>query len=240
MNKPKEYEDEEKVYLIKDCNIDENNFFCGFDDNEELPDNIDILDEIHQIENLPNILHVKEDLEINYNLDGNQNEINDISFNSQDFCKMDNIYLFANEKTEIPIKKSRKKIDLNKTPIPIFECIYCSNEQVVFKHMSNEILSDNYLYNCSWNDLKNINMIVSTYLIYNLATNQEVKKLVNLVVNYSEYINKFFNYKNSREFLKNYTAVNSEKYTPSLKFKYISFENTMTFFFKNTSILFLI
>ena len=29
MNKPKEYEDEVKVYLIKDCNIDENNFFCG-------------------------------------------------------------------------------------------------------------------------------------------------------------------------------------------------------------------
>lgn len=42
-------------------------------------------------------------------------------------------------------KKKRNKEDLNKTPIPIFSCIYCSNESIAFDHLSRTIISDKYL-----------------------------------------------------------------------------------------------
>lgn len=153
---------------------------------------------------------------------------------------------FANEKNS-QVKK--KKIDLDKTPLPIFACIYCSNENVVFTHMSNEIISDKYLYNCSLQDLKNINLIVSTYFVFNLAAslNPQVKSLVNLVLNYSEYLSHLNPLEKSKQFIKNYadklkenseSTENSENfpYKPVLKYRFFCTENTMmTFFFKNTS-----
>lgn len=42
-------------------------------------------------------------------------------------------------------KKKRNKEDLNKTPLPIFSCIYCSNESIAFDHLSRTIISDKYL-----------------------------------------------------------------------------------------------
>jgi len=143
--------------------------------------------------------------------------------------------------------RKKKKIDLNKTPLPVFACIYCSNENVVFKHMTNEIISDKYLYNCGPQNLKNINIIVSTYFVYDLpaSVNAEIKSLVNLILNYSEYFSKIHPLKNSKEFIKNYFAnkfikdqANSENaaYKPLLKYRFFCTENTMmTFFFKNTS-----
>jgi len=138
-------------------------------------------------------------------------------------------------------RKSRKKIDLDKTPLPIFACIYCSNENVVFKHMINEILSDKYLHNCSRNDLKNVNILVSTYFVYNLTSvNLEIKSLVKLILNYSEYLVKLYSIKNSEDYIKNYTERSIEKkeiFKPLLKYRFVCTENTMmTFFFKNTSI----
>lgn len=142
--------------------------------------------------------------------------------------------------------RKKKKIDLNKTPLPIFACIYCSNENVVFKHMSNEIISGKYLYNCSPQDLKNINIIVSTYFVYNLTAslNTQIKGIVNLILNYSEYISNMHLLKNSKELIKNYANKQQENkenhdnstYKPMLKYRFFCTENTMmTFLFKNTS-----
>ena len=115
--------------------------------------------------------------------------------------------------------------------------------------MSNELISDKYLYNCSPQDLKNINMIVSTYFVFNLvaSVNAQVKSLVNIVLNYSEYLTQFHPMENSKQFIKNYaekiqleadSAESSDNYSykPILKYRFFCTENTMmTFFFKNTS-----
>ena len=42
-------------------------------------------------------------------------------------------------------KKIRTKEDLNNTPLPVFECLYCAKEKIVFQHLINEIISDKYL-----------------------------------------------------------------------------------------------
>ncbi len=162
--------------------------------------------------------------------------LNNDNLNSVNDKKQNNKKLAEKAKKDEK-KKSRKKIDLDKTPLPIFACIYCSNENVVFRHMSNEIISDKYLYNCSWFDLKNINIIVSNYFVYYLnSINKEIKSLVNLIINYSEYLNKFINIKNSKESLKKYAEENKENYKPLIKYRFFCNENTMmTFFFKNTS-----
>ena len=42
-------------------------------------------------------------------------------------------------------RKKIKKEDLDNIPIPIFACIYCSNEKVSFNHNINEILENKYI-----------------------------------------------------------------------------------------------
>ena len=54
-------------------------------------------------------------------------------------------------------KKIRTKDDLNNTPIPIFECIYCcSKVKIVFQHFINEILSNKYLLQTSIYDINDL------------------------------------------------------------------------------------
>ena len=50
-----------------------------------------------------------------------------------------------NRETKKKIKKKRTKEDLNNTPLPVFECLYCTNEKVVFQHFITENLSEKYL-----------------------------------------------------------------------------------------------
>lgn len=241
-NFPKMQEEEENFDNIendfKNINEFENNLnIVGQNSNNNLY--------IYNIENIENFNKFNTD-----KLDYDEDFIFEKNLNFENFNNNNdviNIHISDKRKKEAEKqkkeKKLRKKIDLNKTPLPIFECIYCSNEKVVFKHMINEIISDKYLYNCSWNDLKNINLIVSTYLIYNLASNTQLKNIVNLVINYSEYLNKFYSVNTAKEYIQNYahnlhSHPNSEqeKYKPNIKYRFICYENTMmTFFFKNTS-----
>jgi hypothetical protein len=133
----------------------------------------------------------------------------------------------------------RKKIDLNTTPIPLFECIYCSNEKIPFKYMSQNIISDKYLYNCSPIEYQNISIIISSFLIYNFARNYKINSIVNMIVNYTEYLNKSYQKNSSEQYLKAYSQnikKNEHKFKPYLKYKLQSADNnTMTLFFKNTS-----
>jgi len=171
----------------------------------------------------------------------NKNNINNRKSAKETFSKNSVLEKQENKNSVAKIKK--KKIDLNKTPLPIFACIYCSNEKVVFTHMCNEILSDKYLYNCSPQDLKNMNIIVSTYFVFNLSNsvNAEIKSLVNLILNYSEFLTKFNSTEKSKQFIRNYADKSTREreaasYKPMLKFRFFCTENTMiTFLFRNTS-----
>jgi len=84
-------------------------------------------------------------------------------------------------------KKSRiKKEELNNIPIPIFSCIYCSNEKVSFNHMIKENLEKKYYLLTSIYDIKKINKLLLN------------KNLPNLIIDNREYIKKYYKYKEAK------------------------------------------
>ena len=99
----------------------------------------------------------------------------------------------------MPIKKIKKE-DLDKIPLPIFSCIYCSNEYLSFNHLSNEIISNKYLLQTSKMDVKQLDFLISSQTkIYKDNVNN---KLLNLVINNSEYLKKFYTTDKIEEYFK--------------------------------------
>ena len=96
-------------------------------------------------------------------------------------------------------KKAKiKKEDLNNIPLPIFSCIYCSNEKISFNHMIKEILEKKYFLLTSVYDIENINKIL---------VNNNIQ---NLIVDNKEYIKKYFKYNESKIFLYNYEKIKNK------------------------------
>ena len=85
----------------------------------------------------------------------------------------------------MPLKKLKKE-DLDNIPLPIFECIYCSNEHVSFSHLSNEIISKKYLLQTSSWDMKQLEYLISFQPKIDKGDN--MNKLLNLIINNSEYL----------------------------------------------------
>ena len=99
----------------------------------------------------------------------------------------------------LPLKKIKKE-DLDKIPLPIFSCIYCSNEIVSFNHLSNEIISNKYLLQTSIIDLKQIDYLISFQLKNDKRDNDN--KLLDLVINNSEYLKNSYTMENIKEYFK--------------------------------------
>ena len=98
----------------------------------------------------------------------------------------------------MPLKKIKKE-DLDNIPIPIFSCIYCSNEYISFKHLSNEIISNKYLLQTSNFDLKQLDYLIS-FLSKIDRDNINNNKLLNLVLNHSEYLKLYYNIDKSKQY----------------------------------------
>ena len=94
--------------------------------------------------------------------------------------------LNTNNNNENKKTKKRTKDDLNNTPIPIFECLYCTNEKIVFQHFIKEILSDKYLLQTSIYDINDLDKFICNKRITNKDDKSE--KLLNLVIKNTEYI----------------------------------------------------
>ena len=82
-------------------------------------------------------------------------------------------------------KKKITKEDLDNIPIPIFSCIYCSNEKIVFTHFSNEIISEKYLYQTSIYDIEVLNKLIYQPLI---DKNEKNEKLLDIIIKNTEYL----------------------------------------------------
>ena len=125
--------------------------------------------------------------------DLNDDEISSrkISVNS---LKIDEISQITNQNNKFEIKKtSTKKItkeDLDNIPIPVFSCIYCSNETVSFKHFSQEILENKYLFQTSIYDIQELNKLIMYQPLIDKYDKNE--KLLDIVIKYSDYINKYY------------------------------------------------
>ena len=84
-------------------------------------------------------------------------------------------------------KKIRTKDDLNNTPIPIFECLFCTtNAVLVFQHFINEILSDKYLLQTSIYDINDLDKLICNKRYINKDDKNE--KLFNLLIKNTEYL----------------------------------------------------
>ena len=132
----------------------------------------------------------------NFNKINNSNE--NLNESSMQKINIDNIQLdLTNQNNNIinnnggkkKSKKIRTKDDLNNTPLPIFECLYCTNEKIVFKHFSNEILSNKYLLQTSVYDINDLNKLILNKRLINKDDKNE--KLLNIVIKNTEYI-KFY------------------------------------------------
>ena len=96
-------------------------------------------------------------------------------------------------------KKKLTKEDLNNIPLPIFSCIYCSNEKLSFNHFSNEILANNYSLMTSIYDIKELNKIFSN--AYLIDKDDKNDKLESIIIQNTEYINKYYTLDEIKKFL---------------------------------------
>ena len=136
--------------------------------------------------------------EIIYKNDNNTN-INNLGLNNplnsfSKLIKLSSNKSYNNTKNKNNNKNTRfkrfRKEDLDNIPLPIFSCIYCSNDYIAFKHLSNEIISNKYLFQTSIFDLKQLNFLIS-YKPNNIKFIKN-NKLLNIYINYSEYLKKFY------------------------------------------------
>ena len=135
-------------------------------------------------------------------------KISDCSIQSDEFkneeIKIDiNTNNIKNKRTfgeEISKKYTRKitKEELDNIPLPVFSCIYCSNMIIAFKHLSQEIVTNKYLFQTSIYDIKDINKLIIYQPLIDKDTKNE--KLLNIIIKSTEYI--YYNYNN--ETIKNF------------------------------------
>ena len=99
------------------------------------------------------------------NMEINESSIQNIQLDLNNENNNDNIKL-----------KKRTKEDLNNTPLPIFDCLYCTNEKIVFQHFINEKLSKKYLLQTSIYDLNDLDKLICNKRMIN----KDDKKLIQL------------------------------------------------------------
>ena len=100
----------------------------------------------------------------------------------------------SKQKPKVNIKNIKKKItkeDLNNIPLPIFSCIYCSNEKISFNHLITEIIYGKYFLQTSIYDMKSLDEIIK--IKTNLYTNMRNSPLINLVIKSTEFIRHYYN-----------------------------------------------
>ena len=125
----------------------------------------------------------------------NERKISLCSLQSEEFSCHNNNLNCRNLKRRVSLfnKKESKKItkeDLNFIPLPVFSCIYCSNDKISFKHLSQEIISNNYLFQSSIYDILELNKLIVYQPI--LDKDDKNEKLLDIIIKNTEYINKYF------------------------------------------------
>ena len=143
----------------------------------------------------------REDEKENYNKDMNSL---DYSFISQNINILGEANINKANKNikklrTMPIKKIKKE-DLDKIPLPIFSCIYCSNEIISFNHLSNDIISNKYLLQTSILDIRQLDYLISSQPKIEKDNINNI--LLNIVVNNSEYIKSFYKMNGIRNYFK--------------------------------------
>lgn len=88
------------------------------------------------------------------------------------------------------LKKKLTKDDLNNIPLPVFDCIYCTNDKIVFRTFVNNILSDKYLFLTSKYDIDDLNKLILQQPL--IDKNDKNEKLLNIIIKNTEYIKEYY------------------------------------------------
>ena len=113
------------------------------------------------------------------------------SINSYNFESISNYNKTEKQKRKIKnIKKRLTKEDLNNIPLPIFSCIYCSNEKVGFEHLIKENICNKYFLQTSVYDMKNLDKIIRINPI--IDRYKENPPLINIIIKNTEFIKQCF------------------------------------------------
>ena len=189
----------ESISIIKEENNEKNNEYNNYQlkiMNKEDELNFDKALELSEIDILDEQIEHK-----NKNDEDNIKEENDLS----DYSFIKDTNIIKNKKNsgvkKINSKKPKNKItkeELNNIPLPIFSCIYCCDEHISFKHLSNEIISNKYLYQTSIYDMKQLEFLISGKSSKKITDN----KLLNIVINNYENLKDVFSVKKINNYFK--------------------------------------
>ena len=174
------------IKVENDVEIKKNNEFQVEAKNKEDDFNFEKSFELSKIEILDEIYKQKTDDEVN-----NINDISDYSFDKENNKK-------NSIEKKIKKKKKIKKEELNNIPLPIFSCIFCCNEIVSFRHLSNEIISNKYLFQTSIYDIKQLDFLISGKIDKKIDND----KLLDIILNNFENIKEFINSDKINNFFK--------------------------------------
>ena len=122
-----------------------------------------------------------------------------------------------NEEKNPKTGKKLTKEDLKTIPIPIFECLFCADEFLSFRHYINEIMTMKYLYNVERKDIILIDFLINNNLLdlkenKNFIVNKfgkrnninlfRISSLIKLLFDNTQYISKYYNIEQSKLYLK--------------------------------------
>lgn len=133
------------------------------------------------------------------NINGDEFNIRKISIcslQSEEF----NCIKKADNRINKNFKKKITKEDLNNIPLPVFSCIYCSNENLSFRHLSLEKISNKYLLQSSIYDIIELNKLIECNPL--IDKDDKNGKLLDIIIKNSEYINKYYEKENVNNYFK--------------------------------------
>ena len=150
-----------------------------------------------------------------YNILNNENSFSrKISFESFGLNPAPNQNFTQLKKTNSLENRKLLKKNLDNIPLPIFDCIYCSNEKVAFSHFSKEILNEKYYYSTSIYDIQLLNKVINNFpLIDKFNSNC---KMCDLIIKHTDYIKKYYIISEIKDFY------NSEIFLNKCKIKYFN------------------
>ena len=193
-------------YVILKSKLNDNDLrSCNFDSFESNLNISDIKDEFqkaHEERNslkkqkkvVSNRIYPESSIEKDFsaeleNINGDEFNVRKISI-----CSLQSDEYNCNNKNDNKIDKNFKKRiskeDLDNIPLPVFSCIYCSNETLSFRHLSLEKISNKYLLQSSVYDIIEINKLLEC----NSLIDKDGKngKLLDIIIKNTEYINNFY------------------------------------------------
>jgi len=120
-------------------------------------------------------------------------------------------------KIEKKEKKRRTKEDLDKTPLYIFDCIFCAKEKTAFKILSTKILDEFYSLSVSKQDYLEISDLVN---FKNIILPSKKLKYYNSLLKNLEFVNTLYTQTQSETIMKNKFEENGQEgYRPQIRNK---------------------